>query len=124
MSDPIITSENVIAALMVTTDRTVHDLLLDRSAPLGILTGMYAAIGCRTVELVSLTPTLSAWFDEEGAIAAQPNFPVSMYLSNHHHLNHQIFYGPAVFTGGADDEGKTRGIGPKDAAEIRRIITV
>ena len=126
MSEPITTHvDTPVPALLVDVDGTISDLALDRSAPMGILTGMYDGIGCHTVECVDLAEDLSVWFDENALMAGDKsvNMPISLYLQDVYEITHQLFWGAAVFTGGVDRNGDTIGISEQQAAAIRRYLT-
>lgn len=118
-------TNNEVPALLVGVDGTATDLVLDRSAPMGILSDMYRAIGCTTVECVDLAEDLTAWFDENALLAGsqEVNVPICLYLQDIHGIDHQLYWGAAVFTGGVDRNGDTIGISNDRAAAIRRHLT-
>ncbi len=72
-----------------------------------------AAVG-GYVDVVSLSPTLDMWVNDEGLLVGLPlNRVATTELAAEHGHVHQVYVGPVVLTGGADAEDATR---PLDAA--------
>ncbi|MYS39657.1 uncharacterized protein DUF3846 [Streptomyces sp. KhCrAH-43] len=71
---------------------------------------LYRAIDCRAVDVADITPTLSMWVDDEGAInGCRVNVPAT-HLFQAHGTPRQAYFGNAVFTGGTDSRGDTLGL--------------
>ncbi|WP_328898548.1 DUF3846 domain-containing protein [Streptomyces sp. NBC_00441] len=71
---------------------------------------LYDAIGCRHVDVADITPALSMWVDDEGVINNSPiNIPAT-WLFQSQGTPRQPYFGNAVFTGGTDFRGDTRGL--------------
>ncbi|MEU5825641.1 DUF3846 domain-containing protein [Streptomyces sp. NPDC047803] len=71
---------------------------------------LYRAIDCQAVDVADITPTLSMWVDDEGAInGCRVNVPAT-HLFQAHGTPRQAYFGNAVFTGGTDPEGDTLGL--------------
>lgn len=47
------------------------------------------------------------WVNDEGRILDLPVHRAATVIARHHGVTHQVFHGPAVFTGGADGDGRT-----------------
>lgn len=77
------------------------------------------------VDVVRLTDTLDMWVNEEGAFTAALNPLASaiaaVFSARTGTARQPYFYGPAVFTGGADPEGATLPLQPAQADEVVAI---
>ncbi|MFE5342604.1 DUF3846 domain-containing protein [Isoptericola sp. NPDC056578] len=62
------------------------------------------------LEVVRLADGLDMWVHDEGLSSHQIN-PVASYLAAQFGYDHQPYFGPAAFTGGADEDGATRPLG-------------
>ncbi|QLF83352.1 hypothetical protein SEA_NICEHOUSE_108 [Rhodococcus phage NiceHouse] len=64
-----------VTALLVTVQGEVSTVDLAEEG--STLQGMYKAIGCTSVDRISLTPNVDMWLDDEGAITTDPSDPLS-----------------------------------------------
>ena len=81
-----------------------------------VLDSLCRAIGCRYVEVIQATETISIWVDEEGLMRRPrptPNYLATL-LAAELWFGHQVIVGVVVFTGGADSEGNTLPLGDGD----------
>lgn len=71
----------------------------------------YRLIGCDTVDVVALAADLEMWVDDEGLLVddAQVNHAATGIAAEFGRTA-QNYCGPAVFTGGADEDGETLGL--------------
>lgn len=88
-----------------------------------LLPALYEAIGCRLVEAVRLSESLTMWLDEEGMYAAPAvvNVPAT-WIAGLFGLTHQPYFGVAVFTGGTDRDGRTLPLSAGDVGALRRLL--
>lgn len=80
---------------------------------------MRAVIRCDLYDLVALTTRLDMWIDEEG-LYRHPVNELATALAARHGFNHQPYHGPALLTGGADEDGETL---PLNIDMIRALLT-
>lgn len=80
------------------------------------LKDLYRLIGCDTVDVVRLTPTLDMWLDDEGMYTQEENIAAAFIVYAYWRAIHQGYYGTVVFLGGADVDGDTLGL--SDATEL------
>src|SRR4051794_9636403 len=73
------------------------------------LSGLYAAIGCQSVECVELTTTWDLWLDETGRVDGRVINPRATQLAQSCGLPSQLF-GDVVVTGANDDNGQPVGL--------------
>ena len=86
-----------------------------------VLDSLYGAIGCRYVEVIQATETISIWVDEEGLMhRPTPNY-LATFLAAELGFGHQVIVGVVVFTGGADSEGNTLPLGEGDLRLLEDI---
>lgn len=78
-----------------------------------------AAIGCRVFDCVSLRDDLDMWVDDEGYEVEEHNLVASQIARDHGFG--QPYYGTAVFTGGADENGATMPLTPEALAILHSI---
>lgn len=76
---------------------------------------LYDVIGCHTVDVASLLPTLDAWVDGEGLLHGGRK--VLTQLRGYH----SPLAGNIVFTGGVDGEGETQEC-TDTLEDLRRLI--
>jgi hypothetical protein len=95
---------NAFRAITIATegDATVNDW----DATTGTLSHLQGAVG-GYVTVVNLSSDLDMWLHDEGLLIGQPVNPVATAIAAAHGMTHQDYVGPAVFTGGADNEGNT-----------------
>jgi len=75
------------------------------------------------VDCVGLTPTADLWVNDEGLYLCEPN-PVASVLAHvmaDRDLAQPLF-GPAVFTGGVDEDGGTLGLSEEAAQGLRAQV--
>ncbi|MFD3814339.1 DUF3846 domain-containing protein [Streptomyces rubiginosohelvolus] len=81
--------------------------LIDWPQPGGTLNTLLAAIGCRTVDAVTVSTDLTMWVDDEGIVTGLPVNGGATALYAAHKPPHQTYHGTVVITGGADSNGDT-----------------
>lgn len=104
------------SAVVVFEDGTVQNDTWTLTANKPSLAHLQEVVG-GLVDCVGLTPTADLWVNDEGLYLCKPN-PLATVLA-HVVANRdlaQSLFGPAVFTGGADEEGATLGL-TEDAAQ-------
>lgn len=80
---------------------------------------MRAVIRCNLYDLVALTTRLDMWIDE-GGLYRHPVNELATALAARHGFTHQPYHGPALLTGGADEDGETL---PLNFDMIRALLT-
>ncbi|MFI6874961.1 DUF3846 domain-containing protein [Streptomyces sp. NPDC050400] len=79
---------------------------------------LYAACDADHIDAVRITDALTMWLDDEGMInEAGPNLGATRLYALHRQP-HQLYYGHALFTGGADADGNTLGLTSDEAAHL------
>ncbi|MEU1854298.1 DUF3846 domain-containing protein [Streptomyces sp. NPDC019990] len=74
------------------------------------LSTLYREINCTSIAVVDLSPEVSMWLDDEGMLKASPvNIPALQLYAISAPV-HQSYHGTAVFTGGPDARGNTKGL--------------
>ncbi|MDX2290663.1 MULTISPECIES: DUF3846 domain-containing protein [Streptomyces] len=90
------------------------------------LATLRAEIECSTVDVFDATPTLSMWVDDEGLLVESPyeNVPAALLLFRYC-VPPQRYFGNAVFTGGADENGDTLGLTEGQTLElVGHVLTI
>ena len=106
----------------MTTDDTIEDLVLPATAAEQLDT-LRTAIGCDTVDVVRLTTHLDMWLDDEGMVVDQPVVNKAATILAHHFGYHsQLYFGPAVLTGGTDRNGELLPITASLADHIHTLL--
>lgn len=104
------TATNQLRVVVVGEDGVAHPALWTLDAGQGCLSHLQEAVE-GLVDCVSLAPHVDLWVNDEGLYRCEPN-PVVTVMA--HALSgrdlSQPLFGPAVFTGGVDDEGETLGL--------------
>ncbi|MBE1609896.1 DUF3846 domain-containing protein [Actinopolymorpha pittospori] len=72
----------------------------------GTLKPLQRAVG-GFVDVVSLHPTVDMWVNDNGIAEGLPVNIVATAIAGAFGATHQPYFGPVVFTGGADSEGET-----------------
>ncbi len=103
-------------ALRVSEEGEVTDLDLD--APEGALNVLQTAVD-GNIEPVMLTDDLEFYVDEEGLYNKTAHNGVAEMLYRVTYNDVIPLMGPAVFTGGIDEEGETRGLSDETARRVR-----
>ena len=111
-----------IPALRLTSDGDLRRVELEAGPDGDHLRSMYDQIGCDLVECVGLRDDLDMWVDEEGKLKDSWNLNLAATAVLQRHGVPDLVAGTASLTGGADDEGNTRGISDETAAEIRCLL--
>lgn len=83
----------------------------------GILSHLQSAVG-GYVDVVRLGPNLDMWVNDDGIALELPHNVAATGIAWRHGFRHQIYLGPAVFTGGADEEGGSLPLNPAAAAVL------
>ncbi|MFI1004946.1 DUF3846 domain-containing protein [Streptomyces galbus] len=74
------------------------------------LSTLYREICCLSIAVVDLSPELSMWLDDEGMTKNRAvNIPALRIYALSAPI-HQSYHGTAVFTGGPDARGDTKGL--------------
>ncbi|MGH3428252.1 MAG: DUF3846 domain-containing protein [Mycobacteriales bacterium] len=99
---------DVVTGLRITVDGSVQKVEMPKNA---ILTGLYAAIGCDSVDVVRLADQLDMWIDDEGLYNSQAN-PLATKLAHYFQQDippryRQPYFGTAVILGIDQDTGET-----------------
>ncbi|UUA11615.1 MULTISPECIES: DUF3846 domain-containing protein [Streptomyces] len=74
------------------------------------LNTLYCEIGCTSIAAVDLSPKVCMWLDDEGLLKNSPINHLAMLLYSISAPIHQAYHGTAVFTGGPDARGNTKGL--------------
>lgn len=90
-------------SLVIRTDGALEVIHFDGAAD--SLRLKYAALGCRTVDLVQISDVYDMWLDDEGMYVSPVNMPASM-LAERFGCTWQKYHGDVVITG-SNDEGDT-----------------
>ena len=101
--------------LVVDTDGAVHRERWTAGPDGSLLAQLQTAVG-GLVDVVALADHVDLWVNDEGLYLCEPN-PVATLLGLALGRNAPV-YGPAVFTGGADPDGGTRGLHPHACAQL------
>lgn len=104
--------------MTIAVDGTVDTTEWDTTS--GTLDHLRTALG-GWVDVVSLSPTLDMWVNDEGLINGMEVNQVATALARTYGLAHQPYAGPAVLTGGADAEGNTC---PLSESQVRLLLTL
>jgi hypothetical protein len=106
-------------ALAVPPEGPVWSVVLDDAA---VLAGLYAAIGCDRVDVVSLAGDVDMWLDDEGLLVAEPVFnPRATFIAERFGVDDQPYCGVAVFTGGVGSDGRTESLSTARAVLLRNL---
>lgn len=91
----------------------------------GLLPALYEAIGCRLVEVVTLSESVTMWLDEEGLFAdpVTVNLPATR-IARAFGITGQWFVGTVVFTGGPDADGDTLSLTDGDLRSLADLLGV
>lgn len=98
----------------ITTDGTAHV----RPMPEDTLQHLQAEVD-GYIEAARLAPGLDLWTNEEALLMGAPANPVASTIASAFTSRPVQYHGAAVFTGGADEGGRTAGL---DAEAVRRLI--
>ncbi|TXS34833.1 DUF3846 domain-containing protein [Streptomyces sp. t39] len=90
---------------------------------MGTLATLHTAITCRNVELVTLSPDLSMWVDEEGVPNGADVNPSANLLALVAGFM-QPYFGTAVITGGPDANGDTTGLTDDNVAALLELLGI
>ncbi|NUW05226.1 DUF3846 domain-containing protein [Streptomyces sp. CAI 127] len=84
----------------------------------GHLEILYRATDSRAVDGIDISPTLTMWLNNAAPNANAPVNRTASILYALHREPHQLYHGTAVFTGGADPQGETRGLTKDEIASL------
>ncbi|MGC0252636.1 DUF3846 domain-containing protein [Pseudactinotalea sp. Z1748] len=76
------------------------------------------------VDLVALTPAIGMWVNEEGLFTHGRNPLATAIAGSLRGAHYQDYYGPAVFTGGTDEQGGTLPLARAEEDRIRAYARV
>lgn len=104
-----------LLAVVIEPDATSRRVMLGENP----LHDFYRELRCRTVDVVRLSPDLDMWVDDEGAIMMDPEVNhASTAIAHLHGHDGQPYFGPALFTGGADEAGDSVGLSEAMAEQL------
>ena len=104
-----------VDVLVVDPDGAAHRERWTAGPDGSLLAQLQTAVG-GLVDVVALADHLDLWVNDEGLYLCEPN-PVATLLTLALGRNAPV-YGPAVFTGGADPDGSTRGLHARTCAQL------
>lgn len=93
--------------LRIDVDGTVTEIEWAPEAAVGVLQEAVGGIFAN----VDLSEDLDMWVNDEGLYLCEPNQAATNVVRTYLGQDTQPFHGPAVFTGGVDEEGDTLSIG-------------
>lgn len=107
-------------AVSIDTDgvATVHDWDVTH----GTLKHLQEAVG-GFVDVVVLAADMDMWVNDEGLVIGLPINETATAIAHQHGMKHQFYVGPAVFTGGCNEEGDTLPLTEEQAATITALCT-
>jgi len=112
--------ENTVRALRVSPRGELTDVLLPEDTR-AQLAAMYRQMDCALVEPVSLSESLTMWCDEEGFLTARPEVNLcATGVAARRGITGQPYAGTVLFTGAADEQGRTGELSPHQALALRR----
>lgn len=88
-----------------------------------VLKMLYERIDCRTIAVVRLTPEISMWVDEEGAM--KPRLRVNQlasYIATRLGFAFELFVGVVMFTGGTDHHGDVESLSSSARETIASLV--
>lgn len=101
--------------IIITTAGEVKDFTGEFELP-----EMYAALGVRHIELITLSEGINAYLDEEGRINDSVINAVGTLVITALGFE-ETFYGNVLFTGGVDEEGYDKPLDPEQRAIVLDI---
>lgn len=102
-----------VTVIRISPDGQVQQEVWHRQGDGALLLQLQAAVD-GLVDVVALGEQLDMWINDEGLYTGEVN-PVATLVAAAHGRDTQPYYGPAVFTGGADADGTTMSL-PADVA--------
>ena len=105
-----------VAVVVVDPDGSSRQERWTTAADGGLLEQLQRAVG-GLVDVVALSEHVDLWVNDEGLYLCEPN-PVATLLAVAYGRTRQPYFGPAVFTGGADSNGATLSLQPELAAQL------
>lgn len=108
-------STNLIRAVTIGVDG--HAEAVEWDAASGTLRHLQDAVG-GLVDLVGLHEHVTMWVSDNGIAEGLPVNVVATAIAHGFGQTHQGYFGPAVFTGGGDEEGETLGLTPEHAEAL------
>lgn len=106
-------------AVVVETDGAVREVEWDSDG--GVLRELQEAVG-GYVDVVALDQGLDMWVNDEGLVNGMSVNWLASALAARSGAQ-QPYWGPAVFTGGADEEGKTLSLPAASVASLVQTLT-
>jgi hypothetical protein len=136
MTEPSAVPDDQLAAL-IHVDGTVELIPFELGMPSrDQLHLMYDRLGCSYVQAVTLDPITAIvpdlqfatiWMDEEGKFDPKPLNPLATWLCREMYQSisrDDWIAGPALITGGVDEEGETLPMDPETAKLLRDVADV
>lgn len=105
-------------AIRLDVDGTITELTF---TPGDTLTTLQEGVG-GLVTCLDLSPEIDMWLDDEGVYTKEPNPYATAVARVYFGQRTQVFYGPAVFTGGVNDEGDTLPLSQGQRHTITRLV--
>ena len=85
---------------------------------------LYREIECNSITVVDLSSEVSMWLDDEGILKGSPvNIPVLTLYALSAPV-HQSYHGTAVFTGGTDARGDTKGLTLENCRALLKLAGI
>ncbi|QJW38696.1 DUF3846 domain-containing protein [Cellulosimicrobium protaetiae] len=108
-------SNTSFRAVTISAESEPAEVIWDASG--GLLSHLQSAVG-GFVDVVRLGPNLDMWVNDDGFALELPRNVAATGIAWHYGFRHQIYVGPAVFTGGVDEEGESLPLAPVSAAAL------
>lgn len=101
---------NPFRVVTISVDGDVQEQVWDALGSEQVSAHLHDAVG-GWFDCVSLSPGLDMWVNDDGIALRLPINAVATGVAQRFGLVHQPYWGPAVFTGGADESGASRPLG-------------
>lgn len=111
-------STTLFRAVTIDVDGSAEAVQWDVSA--GTLQPLQEAVD-GFVDVVTLHPSVTMWVNDEGLVRNMPMNIVATSIARGFGLMHQPYFGRAVFTGGASDEGDTLALSEEQSEALLNL---
>lgn len=88
----------------------------------GILTGLPAAVGARSIEALDITRGCTAWVDEDAIATGRPFNVTASRLTSQFGRRYHVLRGTVVLTGGTGPDGCATGLSDNQIADVRNRL--
>lgn len=112
-----------VSVLVFDVDGTVTAHQWNPDSESGLLRYLQETVG-GLVDVVALDAAVDMWVNDEGLLTEQVNPVASLVAGSVKRADLQPFYGRAVFTGGADEQGITTGLSVLWAALLQHLAAM